>query len=287
VAPDEPGAPYKILSYKNGQGWVISGKRPEQDDKKVRQPLDGPSTLAVSTLGQLRNNPRVVALRRFISNWYISYLSAADAREQTEAGAHEHLSKTGDNLANVVLFLKERHPKLLDRIFESLRHRVPRIDTVESEETRDGKLLLLIKDAPFDKPILARFASDGTLKMLSYLVVLLDPEPPPFIGIEEPENYLHPRLLPELGEECRKATDRSQLLVTTHSPFFLDAARPDEVRILYRDERGFTQVTRASDIRGIPEFIANGASLGKLWLEGHFGVGDPLVRSGAPAATRR
>lgn len=287
VAADEPGAPYKILSYKNGQGWVISGKRPEQDDKKVRQPLDAPTTLAVSTLGQLRNNPRVVALRRFISSWYISYLSAADAREQTEAGAHEHLSKTGDTLANVVQFLKERHPRLLDRIFETLQRRVPRIESVRSEETRDGKLLLLIKDAPFDEPILARFASDGTLKMLAYLVVLLDPEPPPFIGIEEPENYLHPRLLPELGEECRKATERSQLLVTTHSPFFLDAARPDEVRILYRDEQGFTQVTRASDIRGIPEFIANGASLGKLWLEGYFGVGDPLVRAGSPVATRR
>jgi len=287
VGPNEAGAPYKILSYKNGKGWVISGKRPERDDRKVQQPLDSPETLAVSTLGQLQNNPRVVALRRFISNWYISYLSAADARDQSEAGAHEHLSKTGDNLANVIQFLKERHPQLLDQIFETLRCRVPRIEAVRSEATRDGKLLLLIKDAPFTDPILARFASDGTLKMLAYLVVLLDPEPPPFIGIEEPENYLHPRLLPELGEECRRATERSQLLVTTHSPFFLDAVRADEIRILHRDEQGFTQVTRASDIRGIPEFIANGASLGKLWLEGYFGVGDPLVRAGAPGDAGR
>ena len=60
-----------------------------------------------------------------------------------------------------------------------------------------------IKDAPFDNPVLARFASDGTLKMLAYLVLLHDPEPPPFIGIEEPENFLHPRLLSELAEECR------------------------------------------------------------------------------------
>jgi len=287
VGPNERGAPYKILSYQNGKGWVISGKRPERHDRKVREPLDAPETLAVSTLGQLQNNPRVVALRRFISNWYISYLSAADARRQPEAGAHEHLSKSGDNLANVIQFFKERHPKLLEQIFETLRRRIPRIESVRSEETRDGKLLLLIKDAPFSDPILARFASDGTLKMLAYLVVLHDPEPPPFIGVEEPENYLHPRLLPELGEECRRATERSQLLVTTHSPFFLDAVLAHEVRILHRDEQGFTQVTRASDIRGINEFLENGASLGKLWLEGHFGVGDPCVRAGAPAATRR
>jgi len=287
VGPNQAGAPYKILSYRNGKGWVISGKRPERDDRKVYEPLDAPETLAVSTLGQLQNNPRVVALRRFVSNWYISYLSAADVRGQPEAGAHEHLSKIGDNLANVIQFLKERHPRLLEQIFEALRRRVPRIETVRSEETRDGKLLLLIKDAPFSEPILARFASDGTLKMLAYLVVLLDPSPPPFIGIEEPENYLHPRLLPELGEECRRATERSQLLVTTHSPFFLDAVQAHEVRILHRDDQGFTRVTRASDIRGIREFIENGAALGKLWLEGYFGVGDPLVRAGAPAAGAR
>ena len=54
----------------------------------------------------------------------------------------------------------------------------------------DGDLLLQIKDAPFDRPILAKFASDGTLKMLAYLTLLYDPEPPQLIGIEEPENYL-------------------------------------------------------------------------------------------------
>ena len=70
-------------------------------------------------------------------------------------------------------------------------------------------------------PVLAKYASDGTLKMLAYLVLLNDPAPPAFIGIEEPENFLHPRLLPRLAEECRAATARSQLLVTTHSPGFL------------------------------------------------------------------
>ena len=77
-----------------------------------------------------------------------------------------------------------------------------------------------LKDAPFEQPILSRFSSDGTLKMLAYLVVLEDPSPPRFIGIEEPENFLHPRLLAELGEECHRATEHSQLLVTTHSLVF-------------------------------------------------------------------
>jgi hypothetical protein len=74
--------------------------------------------------------------------------------------------------------------------------------------------------------------------------------------------------------------------VTTHSPFFLNTVRADEVRALYRDESGFTNVVRVSDIRGIPEFMAAGASLGHLWLEGHLGVGDPLVNAGAPKPGR-
>ncbi|HRE19171.1 MAG TPA: AAA family ATPase, partial [Rhodocyclaceae bacterium] len=90
-----------------------------------------------------------------------------------------------------------------------LRERIPRLERVDAEPMQDGRLLLKIKDAPFEQPVLAKFASDGTMKMLAYLTVLYDPEPPRFIGIEEPENFLHPRLLPELAEECRAASDRS------------------------------------------------------------------------------
>jgi hypothetical protein len=54
------------------------------------------------------------------------------------------------------------------------------------------------------------------------------------------------------------------------------------VRILYRDELGHTQVVRATDIQGVANFVAQGASLGHLWIEGRFGIGDPLVNAGAP-----
>jgi predicted ATPase len=142
-------------------------------------------------------------------------------------------------------------------------------------------LLLLVKDAPFSKPVLSRFASDGTLKLLAYLTVLYDPDPPQLVGIEEPENYLHPRLLPELAEECQQAAQRTQLIVTTHSPFFINPLRPDEVRVLYRAADGYTRVHRVADMPGIADFIRHGATLGELWMEGHFDVGDPLAMGGA------
>lgn len=280
------GAPFKFLDYKDGHGRVVSGEMPDERDERIEKPLRSPDLIAVSTLGQLAEHPRVAALREFITDWYVSYLSIDDTRGQPEAGPQERLSKTGDNLPNVIQYLKEQHPSRLDEIFALLTRRVPRLEKVLAEPMPDGRLLLQIKDAPFEQPVLSRFASDGTLKLLAYMTVLHDPSPPQFIGIEEPENFLHPRLLPELAEECRAAAARSQLLATSHSPFFLNGLRPEEVRVLYRDQQGYTQAVRASEIRGVPEFISTGASLGDLWLEGHFGVGDPLVRSGGPASTK-
>ena len=62
--------------------------------------------------------------------------------------------------------------------------------------------------------------------------------------------------------------------------------RPEEVYVLFRDESGFTKVTRASEIQGVPEQIEQGGKLGHLWMEGFFGVGDPLTNHGAPQRSR-
>lgn len=277
------GAPFKFLDYARGIGRVVSGDLPDAQDERIEVPLSASDTLAVNALGQLAENPRVVALRNFIAGWHVSYLSSDDARGQPEAGPQERLSKTGDNLANVIQYLAEEHDDRLDFIFGRLREKVPKIETVTANPMPDGRLLLQIKDGPFSEPVMARFASDGTLKMLAYLVLLNDPEPPPFIGIEEPENFLHPRLLYGLAEECRAAAERTQILVTTHSPFFLDALRPDEVRVLWRDDNGYTRCHSISENRKVEAFMDAGAQLGDLWMEGQFGVGDPLTRGGMPA----
>jgi len=214
--------------------------------------------------------------------WHVSYLPTDSTRRQPEAGPHERLTKTGDNLANVIQFLHEQHPDRLDHIVDVLRRRVPRIERVLTERMTDGRLLLQIKDAPFDDPVPARFASDGTLKMLAYLVLMHDPAPPPFIGIKGPENYLHPNLLPELAEECRATCERTQLLVTTHSPYFINDLRANELRILWRNEEGFTQTRCVANIPRVKELVEEGVNLGYLWMEGYFRVGDPLVHHGGP-----
>jgi len=72
------------------------------------------------------------------------------------------------------------------------------------------------------------------------------------------------------------------MFVTTHSPFFVNGLRPEETWVLYRDQNGFTQAVNTAQIMAAPPLMKQGAQLGQLWLEGHFGVGDPLTASGGP-----
>jgi len=280
------GQPFKFLNFTNGEGEVISGENPDENDTRIVEAMSSPDVLAVNTLGQLAKHPRVSALRRFITGWYLSYLTADNMRGVPESGPQERVSQTGDNLPNVIQYLKEQQSASLDTILIKLAQRVPRLERVDAEMMLDGRLLLQIKDAPFERPVMAKYASDGTLKMLAYLTVLYDPDPPELIGIEEPENQLHPRLLQALAEECRMATASTQLMVTTHSPFFVNGLKPSELWVLYRDEDGYTQAQCANNMQGIRNYVNNGALLGDLWMENYFEVGDPLTNAGGPRMQR-
>jgi predicted ATPase len=270
TAPGQ-GRPRTILGFADGQGQVYD----EESGETTSERLVHRDQLAVSALGALSRHPRVTALRDFISGWYLSYLNVSNLRATPIAGPAPRLSQSGDNLANVLQFLEEQHPQRLEKIFAVLASRVPRLEKVLTERLPDGRLLLRLKDEPFDQPVLSRFTSDGTLKLLAYLTVLHDPDPPAVVGIEEPENQLHPALLPVLAEEAREASAASQLLVTTHSPEFVDALHPLELWAISRGDDGFAKVMRASDMPVVVEMVKAGATLGDLWRERYLGE-NPL-----------
>ena len=259
------GQPFRFLQYERGMGFAVSGDATDAAAIRTEQPLISSDLLAVNTFGQLKNHPRVAALRSFITGWYLSYLTTPSLRRARDAGPERRLSATGENLANVLQHLQNSDPARLQSMFTKLSKRVPQLQSVTAEEQRDGSLLLQLKDRKFEEPILARFVSDGTMKLLAYLVVLDDPEPPPLIGIEEPENFVHPGLLRDLAEECLVASVQAQFLVTTHAPQFLDALSASQVRVLQRGPDGFTAMRLAADISGISEYLYAGGLLGSAW----------------------
>jgi predicted ATPase len=245
----ERGKPFAFLNFTYGNGEVISGEAPEDSDQRIHYQMDDPSSLALKTIGQLSDNPRVASLRRFIESWFLSYFIPDQARQLAIAGAVEHLSREGDNIANVMQYLADEHPESVQNILQRLVERVPKLEHVNSEPTIDGRLALLFKDEPFTKPFLARFASDGTLKLLAYLILLNDPKPPQLLCIEEPENGLHHKLLEPLSEELRIYSQKSQVFVSTHSPFFVNTIKDAKsLWIFQREDDGYATITRADEI---------------------------------------
>jgi predicted ATPase len=153
--------------------------------------------------------------------------------------------------------------------------RVPGITSVESKTTEEGRVLLKFQDGAFEDPFLARYVSDGTIKMLAYLTLLYDPAPHPLLCVEEPENQLYPKLLWELAEEFRAYAHRGgQVFVSTHSPDFLNAAKLDEVFWLIKT-KGYTQIRRARDDQQLAAYMAEGDQMGYLWEQGFFEGADP------------
>jgi predicted ATPase len=249
---------------------IQSGEIKEEESKETELvELDDKRKLGIATLGSLKQHPRISQFRRFIEGWYLSYFTPDAARSLPLAGPQKHLNIHGDNLGNVVQFMEREHPKKFQSILEKISHKIPGVEKISTERSSDGRLLLRFNNQGFDNPFYAQQMSDGTLKVFAYLLLLEDPSPPPFLCIEEPENGLYHKLLEALAREFRShATGHkggSQVFITTHQPYFVDALDPSEVWVLEKGIDGFSRIRRASENPLIVNLVAEGMPLGGLW----------------------
>ena len=273
------GQPWHFLDFSNGSGEAVTNEldsvTDEKELKREQQTLKSPDILAIKGLAQFERFPAVVALGNLIENWHLSDFHISGARREAEAGYAEHLSREGENLSLVVEYLHKHHAQAFQTILSRLQVRVPGVTKVESKTTEEGRVLLKFQDGAFEDPFLARYVSDGTIKMLAYLVLLFDPTPHPLLCVEEPENQLYPSLLWDLAEEFRAYAVRGgQVFVTTHSPDFLNAVGLDEVFWLVKRD-GYTRVQRARDDEQLKAYMAEGDQMGYLWKQGLFEGAHP------------
>jgi predicted ATPase len=248
---------------------IEKGEEGEESRETEVVELEDPRKLGIATLGSLKQHPRISAFRRFIEGWYLCYFTPDAARSLPLAGPQKHLSVHGDNLGNVVQFIEREHPKAFQTILDRIARKIPGVEKIDTDKTPDGRLLLRFNDRGFKDPFYAQQMSDGTLKVFAYLLLLEDPAPPPFLCIEEPENGLYHKLLETLATEFREhATAQrggSQIFITTHQPYFVDALSPDEVWVLEKQNDGFASIHRASDNPTVQNMVAEGLPLGGLW----------------------
>ncbi|MDX2030030.1 MAG: AAA family ATPase [Blastocatellia bacterium] len=273
------GWPFSFLELTQGRGFAWAGQATENQEgnERIEVKLEDHRRLGITTLGNLANHPRIVAFREFLEGWYLSYFIPEQARILPMAGAQKHLNREGNNLANYVEFM-ERQEKRFSEVLQHIAAKIPGIQSIKPERQKDGRLLLLFNEKGYVDPFYQQDMSDGTLKLLAYLLLLEDPDPPPLIGIEEPENGLHHQLLESLAIEMKRLTQSHrgpQMLITTHSPYFVDALTPQEVWILEKGADGFSQVQRAADLSSIQELFAEGIPLGSLWYSNYLGKGNP------------
>ncbi len=273
------GQPWHFLDFNRGKGTAVTNELDSVSDVKdlnrEEQTLKSSDILAVKGLAQFARFPAVMTLGNLIENWHVSNFHINKARPEQDAGYAEHLSSEGENLSLVIQYLHNHHPKTFEQILTLLKRRVPGITNVNSKTTEEGRVLLKFQDGKFEDPFLARYVSDGTIKMLAYLTLLYDPEPHPLLCVEEPENQLYPKLLWELAEEFRAYANRGgQVFVSTHSPDFLNSTRIEEVFWLVK-KNGYSEIRRAADDEQIVAFMAAGDQMGYLWDQGFLEGVDP------------
>lgn len=276
--PDDPAISNRHLFGPLLQQWLDEiednarskkGTNGEESPETEIVALNDNRRLGIATLGALKQHPRINRFRQFVEGWYLSYFTPDAARSLPLAGPQQHLNVHGDNLGNVVQFLEREHPDRFNQILRRIASKIPGINSIETEKTSDGRLLLKFNDSAYRDPFFAQQMSDGTLKVFAYLLLLEDPSPPPFLCIEEPENGLYHKLLESLATEFRDhATGKkggSQVFITTHQPYLIDALKPEEVWIVDKDSSGHARVVRASDIQLVANLVKEGLPLGGLW----------------------
>lgn len=268
------GRPFPFLRLDHGKGTVWAGEEAvqiegEEDRTQEQVELTDLRQLGISTLGTLKEHPRIKRFRDFLKGWYLSYFHPDAARSLPSAGPQKHLNIHGDNIGNVVQFLEREHKDRFKVILDRIAAKIPGVQKIDTTVTDDKRVLLRFNDGAFADPFFAQQMSDGTLKVFAYLLMLEDPEPPPFICIEEPENGLYHKLLEALALEFRShATGKKgapQVFVTTHQPYFVDALTPQEVWILEKGKDGYSKLRRASEIEIVQNMVNEGLPLGGLW----------------------
>lgn len=173
----------------------------------------------------------------WVSRWQFlsmiaQYMGYPSPNKQTPGDVQLH--KDGINLPTFLTEMQEQFPQAFQGLVQALRHILPYSESLKAiQDTERSNLTLLENNAQIPGGLL----STGTLRILGILSQLRHPNPPPLIVIDEIENGLDPRTIHLLVEEIKLAVDdgKTQVIVTTHSPYFLNAVSLSSLLFVERD----------------------------------------------------
>ena len=269
----------KVISIQDGQGTV-------QDEDGENQTQYKSNKLALKSAGDYGNKPITSILTEFIRDWkfydfepnLIRYYSDRSPFEREgnpmrELPESPKLNIRGSTLSALLLHWHENTPDRFQNVSDSLEASTNiRIDQRDIE----GAKQICLSEG-YKQPIPLKRASDGTLRLVAYYILLNEPELPPLIAIEEPERNLHPGALADIANVIEQISEHSQVIITTHSSQLLDAFNSDNLSnslgvLLLRNVPGLgTEVINLENIRGDQTALDG-------WIT-DFGIGSAIFDS--------
>jgi predicted ATPase len=262
---DEPN-PFIFLDFAAGRGVVR-----DQRERKLKRPewTVQPNELALRrtldpTLVTLSRVRTLLASWRFYSGFEVS--TSAAIRKPVPTQPAPTLNEDGGNLSAVLLWLNHKHQEVWEDLESHMRSAVPGFRSLNVEPRGGpGMVIGLWREHGVSTELSLADLSDGTLRLLCWAVLCLSPNPPALLCIDEPELGLHPRVLPGLAGLFRIASARTQVLIATHSPYFLSHFALDEIAVMRREDGAarFVRPGSSKALRSMVEEIG-GAALARL-----------------------
>jgi predicted ATPase len=250
--------PQQLLEAAKGEGWWWSDNEKKQVTLKQM-----PWGCALGAASADASFPaRQVA--EFVERWGFFDPSPFLLRRDWTGLDSGRFDPYGRNLGETLYSLKTTFPEKFDRLVEATRSVVGLPATIEPRESED-RFHFVQTESGLQFPVHQMGISSGTLRMLALMTALYGKTDAALIGVEEPENYIHPTALASFVEHIRDTRDSIQLLVTTHSPLLLDFLdEPAAVTVVKRDGEEGTTVVKEKYPDGVRRALeASGFGLGE------------------------
>lgn len=256
-------APRKF-TYIDRSSYVITTN--EYDLKKILK-----SETVLSQLPALNKTPENIrdTLRFLIHYHSLSVDTSAPFRLPQQLRPADLPGENGEYIIPYLYSLKESHPDRFESLEDTLKAAYPGFQRLGFPPVAAGMLAMTWKDKNFTTPLYMNQLSEGTLRFLWLASLFHSPALPSITMIDEPEVSLHPELLAHLVELMREASQRTQLIVATHSDRLVRFLKPEEVVTMDMDERGFATAAWA-DTFDLDEWLKE-YTLDEVWSMGRMG----------------
>lgn len=204
---------------------------------------------------------------RFYREWDLSKGGPIRSPQATDH-IQDFLLETASNLGLVLNHLFTR-PPIKQKIMKHIQSFYPLVQDIVPS-LRDGTVQIQFHEKGLDYPISSTRLSDGTLRYLCLLTVLCNPDASPIICIEEPEVGLHPDIISEVADLLIEASERSQIIVTTHSDILIDALTDIPESVVICDKQDSATMLRRLSKEQIESWLED-YRLGEIWMSGQIG----------------